>query len=147
VWWGGFALMILGVGFLIAEIFIPSFGALGIGGIIAFVLGGIFLFDPSQTAYSLPLVTILPTAIVFGGLMTGIGYLLLRTRKLKVQTGSEEMLGKVAKVKYLESSRTGNTQVIGELWKFESQDDLNLNDQIIVIAVEGLTLKVKKFND
>lgn len=144
VWWGGLALMILGVGFLVAEIFIPSFGALGIGGIIAFILGGIFLFDPSQTAYSLPLVTILPTALVFGGLMIGLGYLLLQNRKLKVQTGSEEMLGKIGKVKSLENSRTGNAQLFGELWRFESQDDLTLNDQIVVIAVQGLTLKVKK---
>lgn len=144
VWWGGLALMSLGVGFLIAEIFVPSFGALGIGGIIAFVLGGIFLFDPSQTAYSLPLFTILPTALVFGGLMIGIGYLVLRNRKLKVQTGSEEMIGKVAKVKHLETARTGSVQVFGELWKFESSEDLNVNDQIVVIAVNGLTLKVKK---
>lgn len=144
VWWGGLALMVLGVGFLIAEIFVPSFGALGIGGIIAFVLGGIFLFDPSQTAYSLPLLTILPTALVFGGLMIGIGYLLLKNRKLRVQTGYEEMLGKVAKVKHLETSRTGSAQVHGELWKFESQEDLNMNDQVVVTAVDGLTLKVKK---
>lgn len=144
VWWGGLALMILGVVFLIAEIFITSFGFLGIGGIIAFVLGGLFLFDSSQTAYSLPLMTILPTAIVFGGTMIGIGYMLLRSRNLKVQTGSEEMLGKKGKVKSLESARLGNIQVHGELWKFESQEDLIINDQVEVIAVNGLTLKVKK---
>lgn len=144
VWWGGLALMILGVGFLVAEIFVTSFGFLGIGGIVAFVLGGLFLFDSSQTAYSLPLVTILPTAIVFGGTMIGLGYLLLRTRKLKVQTGSEEMLAKKGKVKSLETPRIGNVQVHGELWKFESQDDLVINDHVEVIAVNGLTLKVKK---
>lgn len=146
VWWGGLALMILGLAFLVAEIFVTSFGALGIGGIIAFVLGGIFLFDSTQTAYSLPLMTILPTAIVFGGVMIGIGMLLLRTKGLKVQTGSEEMLGKKGKVKSLENSKEGNVQVHGELWKFESQDDLIINDQIKVIAVDGLTLKVKKIN-
>ncbi|MES2769695.1 MAG: NfeD family protein, partial [Bdellovibrionota bacterium] len=144
VWWGGLALMVLGVAFLIAEIFVASFGILGIGGIIAFVLGGIFLFDSSQTAYSLPLLTILPTAIVLGGTMIGVGYLLLRTRKLKVQTGSEEMLNKKAKVKNLEDSKNGHVQLHGELWKFASQEDLKINDQIIVIAVDGLTLKVKK---
>ncbi len=144
VWWGGLALMVLGVAFLIAEIFVTSFGILGIGGIIAFVLGGIFLFDSSQTAYSLPIMTILPTAIVLGGTMIGVGYMLLRTRKLKVQTGSEEMLGKTGKVKSLENARSGNVQLHGELWKFVSQEDLSINDQIVVIAVDGLTLKVKK---
>ncbi len=138
--------MVLGVAFLIAEIFVTSFGVLGIGGIIAFVLGGIFLFDSSQTAYSLPLMTILPAALVFGGMMIGIGYLLLRTRKLRVQTGFEEMVGKTGKVRVLNSAKTGSVKLHGELWKFESQDDLSLNDEIQVIAVSGLTLKVKKFN-
>jgi membrane-bound serine protease (ClpP class) len=144
VWWGGLALMILGVVFLIAEVFVTSFGALGIGGIIAFVLGGLFLFDPSHTAYSLPLLTIIPTVLVFGGLMLAVGYLMMKTRKLKVQTGSEEMLGKKAQVKNLESSRSGNIKLHGELWKFESLDDLTPHDQIIVVGVDGLTLKVKK---
>lgn len=144
VWWGGLALMLLGVVFLIAEIFVTSFGVLGIGGIIAFVLGGIFLFDPAHTGYVLPLLTILPTALVFGGLMFGVGYLMLKTRKLKVQTGSEEMIGKNAKVWKLESVRSGNVKLHGEIWKFESQEDLKVNDPIVVVAVDGLTLKVKR---
>ena len=122
----------------------PAASTAETGGIIAFVLGGIFLFDSTQTAYSLPLLTILPTAIVLGGTMIGIGYLLLRTRNLKVQTGSEEMLNKKGKVKSLDDSKNGHVHLHGELWKFESQDDLQLNDQVIVIAVDGLTLKVKK---
>ncbi len=144
VWWGGLALMALGVAFLIAEIFITSFGILGIGGIVAFVLGGMFLFDSSQTAYALPLMTIVPTAIVLGGVMIGTGYLLLRTRKIRVQTGFEEMIGKKAKIQRLSGAKSGMIKVHGELWKFESQSDLEKGDQVEVVAVDGLTLIVRK---
>ena len=60
-------LILLGVAFMIAEAFVPSFGALGIGGVAAFVTGSIFLFDPATSGYQLPLTLILPTAILLGG--------------------------------------------------------------------------------
>lgn len=144
VWWGGVALMVLGVAFLIAEIFVTSFGILGIGGIIAFVLGGMFLFDSSQTAYALPLMTIIPTALVLGGIMIGIGYLLLRTRKVRVQTGAEEMIGKRGTVGKTIDARSGLIKLHGELWKFESDEDVKKGDRVEVVQINGLTLKVKK---
>lgn len=143
VWWGGLALMILGVVFLIAEIFVTSFGALGIGGIIAFVLGGIFLFDESQTAYSLPLMTILPTAIVLGGTMIGIGYMLLQTRVLRVRTGSEEMVGKTGSVTKASKNRT-LAMIQGEIWTVKSADELQVGDEIKVHSMTGLVLTVEK---
>jgi membrane-bound serine protease (ClpP class) len=144
VWWGGVALIFLGIIMLILEMFVPSFGALGVGGIIAFILGGIFLFDTSQTAYHLPLYTILPTALVLGGLMIGIGFLALRNRKIKVKTGSENMIGKKLKIAFLENSRKGKVKYHGEFWNFESHSDVEEGDQVIVTEVNGLTLKVKK---
>jgi len=145
IWWGGLALMILGVIFLIAEIFITSFGALGIGGIIAFILGGIFLFDESQTAYSLPLMTILPTAIVLGGTMIGIGYLLLQTRVLKVRTGADEMIGKKGTVTKLAENRVV-AKVQGEIWTVSAKEDLQVGDDVRVLSMDGLVLNVEKLN-
>ncbi len=145
VWWGGLALMILGVVFLIAEIFVTSFGALGIGGIVAFVLGGMFLFDQSQTAYSLPLVTILPTAIILGVVMIGIGYLLLQTRVLKVRTGSDEMIGKRGRVTKVKEDRIV-AKIQGEIWTVASDEPLAVGDDITVQSMNGLVLNVKKSN-
>ncbi len=144
VWWGGLALIILGITMLVLELFVSSYGALGIGGVVAFVLGGIFLFDTAQTAYHLPLYTILPTAIILGALMFGVGLLALRNRKVKVKTGHEELIGQRLQVLSLETPRTGWVKYFGERWKFECDQDIQTQDMVEVFSVEGLILKVKK---
>lgn len=144
VWWGGLALIVLGIIMLILEMLVSSYGALGVGGVIAFILGGIFLFDTTQTAYHLPLYTILPTAITLGSMMLGIGLLALRNRKVRVKTGHEELIGQKLKVLSLDHSKEGWVKYFGERWKIACHEDLNIGDDIEVIGVEGLVLKVKK---
>ena len=63
VTWAGLLLIVLGMALMVAEAFVASFGILGIGGVTAFVIGSIFLFDTEATGYVLPLSTVIPTAI------------------------------------------------------------------------------------
>lgn len=141
--WGGLVLILLGIALLIAEMFIPSFGALGLGGIAAFIVGSIFLFDPAKTGgYTLPISTILITAAIFASLFLGIGYLVLQTLKLRKERGASEFLGQVAKVvsdQYVE--------IQGELWKFESSDAVKIGDLVEVTKTDGLNLVVKLKSD
>lgn len=143
--YGGLALIFLGIVMLVAELFVPSFGALGVGGIISFVFGSLFLFDPVKTGYRLPLSLILPVALFFAIVFLGVGYLLLRTQKVKKKGGFEDLLGLKARVVSLEGAgNSGMIELRGELWKFQSPTSLSLTDEVSVRGYEGLVLKVEK---
>ena len=142
--WGGLALLLLGLGLLIAEAFLPSFGILGVGGIAAFVIGSLFLFDPEKTGgYQLPLFLILSTAGAIGTIMLGLGVLAFRTLGLRPKWGGDEMAGQVALVVELEDGgREGQAEVMGEIWKFRSSDPVVKGQSVYVQKIKGLTLLV-----
>ncbi len=143
--YGGLALLLLGIAMLIAEMFVPSFGALGVGGIISFVVGSLFLFDPVKTGYRLPLTLIVPVALLFAVIFLGVGFLVLKTANVKKKGGFEDLLGHVGRVVSLESSgTTGMIELRGELWKFQSPSVVKMSDEVLVNGYEGLVLKVKK---
>ncbi len=145
VQWGGLALMLLGLIFLIAEAFIPSFGALGIGGIVAFTLGGIFLFDGSS-GYSVPLSTILPTSITLGLLMLGLAVLAFRTRGVKKRGGFDSIIGQEGLILSVDkkNKNIGEIEIYGERWKCKANFDLILEERVRVTGREGFTLIINK---
>ncbi len=143
--YGGLALILLGVAMLIAEMFVPSFGALGIGGIVSFIFGSVFLFDPVKTGYRLPLTLIMPTAVVLAGMFLGIGYLMLRTAGVKKKGGFEDLLGVKARVVSVENAGlAGMVELRGELWKFESPRPVGMSEVVVIRDHQGLILKVEK---
>ena len=144
--WGGLLLIVLGIGLLIAEMFVPSFGALGVGGMAAFILGSIFLFDPVKTGgYTLPLSTILITAVIFGSLFLGIGYLVVKTVRLRRRHGVAELVEEEAVVTRVDSSgKKGFVECRGEHWSFESAQELSVGAEVLVKDHKGLVLKVEK---
>ena len=104
VQWGGLLLILLGLLFMIAEAFVPSFGALGLGGVVSFFLGSFFLFDPEVSGARLPLMTILPTVIALGLATFGLAYLAFKTLSLKKSNEYHEIVGKLGKVVKVDSS-------------------------------------------
>lgn len=142
--WAGLMLILLGLGLLIAEIFVPSFGMLGIGGFVSFVLGSVFLFNTEQTGYSLSWLVILPTALGLGATIFGIGYLSLSALK-KSKDPDLSMKEAHVTVTHVDSSEvSGQVEVLGEFWNFESQDRLKVGDLVKIQERHGLTLKVQK---
>lgn len=140
----GLILIFLGVVLMIAEAFITSFGMLGLGGVIAFFLGSLFLYDPSFSGYSLPMATILPTTIILGLLMIGVAYLALSTRKRKQTTSKGGMIGLMGVVTLVgDDQKSGQIEVHGELWNFQSKQTVKLNDKVGVVGARGLTLDVE----
>jgi membrane-bound serine protease (ClpP class) len=128
---------------MVAELFVPSFGALGVGGIASFIAGSLLLYDP--TVGSLPLATILPTAIGFGLAMIGLGYLAMQTRHIKSKHNTP--LGETAEVVQVQtaaSGTSGKVEVRGEIWNFVSADVLSLHDQVKIDKVDGLKLFVSR---
>lgn len=143
--WGGLALILLGIGFLIAELFVPSFGALGVGGLISVFVGSLFLFDPQTTGYHLPLSVITPVVLILGLIFLGLGYLAFGTLKLKKRDLDHDLQEAEGMVVSIEADgHRGQIQIMGETWKFVSEDPLEITDRVQVNSRQGLTLLVKK---
>ena len=89
----GLALLILGAGLIVLEFFMPAFGSLGIGGVVAFVLGSIMLFDDRNQGLYIALPIIAGMAVA-GALIIGtIAWLASQARRRPIATGAEAMLG------------------------------------------------------
>lgn len=144
VQWGGFALMVLGIAFLVAELFITSFGVLGIGGLAALIMGSLFLFDPATSGYRLPLSLILTVSLGIGAFFLALGVLVLKTLKQSRKDLDAEMAGRIVKITSLESPQSGQVEIGGEIWRVESEDSLQVGDQVLILNRRGLILKVRK---
>ena len=91
--YAGLALMALGIGLIIAEFFMPAFGSLGVGGLAAFVIGSIMLFDNQGSGGEVALPVIAGIAIAGGLVIAAIAWLAARARRRPVGTGVEAMIG------------------------------------------------------
>ncbi len=123
--YGGLALLLLGLALLITELFVPSFGVLGVGGIISLLLGSLFLFDPAMTDLRISLGVILPTVLSLGGIMLFISVYVARVYRRKVTIGVEAMTGMEGTVVLdIESGKEGKVFVDGEYWNANSKEVL-----------------------
>ncbi|MDH3665080.1 MAG: nodulation protein NfeD, partial [Alphaproteobacteria bacterium] len=139
--YAGLSLLILGVSLMVMEAFVPSFGALGLGGAAAFVLGSIMLLDIEAPGFQVSPVLVGSVAMVSSGLFLFIMMMLMRARQRLVVTGPEELLHSRAKVIEWRGSQ-GRVRVHGELWKARAEDRLKTGAIVDVTDIEGLTLVV-----
>lgn len=143
--WAGLCLLFLGIGLLVAELFLPTFGVIGLAGLVSLFMGSLFLFDPLKTGYRLPLTLVTPVVLIFAGLMITISVLVWRTRRVRKRGGIEDLLGRAAQVTRVDlSGRSGLIEVFGETWKFTSVESLQLNDEVQITGHRGLILEVKR---
>ena len=141
--WAGVALLALGALLMIAELFVSSFGALGVGGFVAFILGGLMLFDSDQPAFDVGWPFVVVLALTSAIAIAAFGTFALRSRRRPVVSGREEMLG-VPGVVIAVDSATAWAEVHGERWRVRSSTSLAPGDRVRVSAVDGLTLDVTK---
>ena len=138
--YAGLALIILGIALMVAEAFVPSFGALGIGGVIAFVTGSVILLDEETMQISLTL--IIPTAVLSAGFFLWVMSRVYRMRRKKVITGAEGMLGMTGEA--MENfTGQGRVWVHGESWLAQCAEPVSKGQKIQVTEKEGLLLKIK----
>jgi membrane-bound serine protease (ClpP class) len=140
--YAGLALLCLGIIFMLAEIFVPSFGALGFGGVIAFVIGSIILFDQEGTGYAVSLPLIFALSFMTAGFFLFVIGAAIKARERPVVSGREEMLHEIGEV-LDDFERSGRIRVHGEVWNAESDRPLKRGDRVKVVAVDGLVLQVQ----
>lgn len=138
----GLGLLLLGVGLMVAEAMVPSFGVMGIGGVAAFIVGSIILMDTRLPGYQIALPIILAFALVSVGLLIVIAGLLFRSRHRPVTAGVESMVGSRATVEVVTPGKL-QVRVHGELWRARCERPLSVGDTVQVQSVDGLVLVVQ----
>jgi len=137
--YAGLALIILGLAFMAAEAFMPSFGILGLGGLAAFMFGSVILLDDQHLALSLPL--IISTGVISLGCLGWVLGRLLGIRKRPPQAGVEQMMlmDAVASEAF---SDEGWVRIHGESWRARTNSPVQAGEHVRVTKVDGLTLTV-----
>ena len=139
--YAGLALILLGITFFIAEAFVPSYGSLGVGGVIAFAIGAVMLIDTDVPGFGIPLALIAALAIVTGIFIFFVVAVALRARRRPIVTGSEELIGSAGEM--LDDAQTeGWARIHSESWRVHSALPLRRGQQVRVTARNGLVLTV-----
>jgi membrane-bound serine protease (ClpP class) len=139
--YAGLALVGLGIAMMIAEVFVPSFGALGIGGLAAFVIGSIILMDNDAPGFGISKGLVGGIATVAGITMFGTVWLAMKARRKPVTTGTEQLTGAIAEATDGFSAR-GHVRIFGEEWAAVSDRPVAPGQRVRIDRVEGLTLHV-----
>ncbi|HYA36836.1 MAG TPA: nodulation protein NfeD [Candidatus Methylomirabilis sp.] len=143
--YAGLGLILLGISFMVAEAFLPSFGVLGIGGVVAFVVGSIILMDTDVEGYTIAWPLIAAVALMSAVFFFAVVGLALKARRRKVVSGREEMVGAIGEA--LENIKAeGRIRVHSEEWQARSAVPLKRGQKVKVVAIEGLMLTVEPYN-
>ncbi len=142
----GAALLVLGMALLVGEAFVPSFGILGLGGVLAFVIGAGMLFDGGSgdaalLGLSLPLIASIGLAALAASML--VLRLAWRTRSLRSSSGGAALEGQPAKVlDWADGSPVGHVLLAGERWQAHGEVGLRTGQSVWVVAVHGLHVQV-----
>ena len=139
--YAGLALVLLGIGMMIAEAFLPSFGVLGIGGLVAFAIGSIILIDTEAPGFGVPIGLVLGVTGASAAFVLLVIGMALRSRKRPVVSGREQMVGAVGEV-LDDFTGEGWARVHGETWRVHSDEPLKAGTRVRVAAMKGLALDV-----
>lgn len=143
--YAGLGLMALGIILLVAEAFAPSFGALGLGGIVAFVAGSIILMDSDVPGFQISRILIGSVAGGSSALMLGLMYMMVRSFRRPVVSGAEQMIGSLGEA--LEDfTGEGAVFVHGERWRGHAVGEIKRGDAIRVTGMRGLELDIEKID-
>jgi membrane-bound serine protease (ClpP class) len=140
--YAGLALIALGVGLIVSEFFMPAFGSLGVGGLAAFVIGSIILFDSNVPGRQLALPVIAGIAVAGGLVILTIALLAARARRRPASTGVEAMVGETVTV-IDDFQDEGAVRYGGELWGARTLSPLRAGQQARIIRVAGLVVWVE----
>ena len=138
----GAALILLGLALMIAEAFVPSFGAFGVGGAVAFVIGSLILVDTDVPGFGIALPLIIGFALSSALLFFLVIGMALKAHRRPVVSGSEEMVGALGEA-VSGFPGPGSIHLHGEIWTAESDRDITPGTPVRVIARHGLTLLVE----
>ena len=139
----GVALVFLAIALFVIDVFAPTHGVLTGGGIIAFFLGALMMFDRAGPGFHLSLTFILPATIVTAAFFILVVTAGLRAQFLSPKVGREAMLGKVAAAVTSVSEQSGKVVMEGEYWNAVSTVPIEAGQPVEIVSIQGLTLTVK----
>jgi len=141
--YAGLALIVLGIAFMAAEAFLPAFGALGIGGLVAFVLGSVLLIDDETElpGFDIPYTLIGGLAVASAGFLIFLLGMLAKSRKRAVVTGREQMIGAPGEAME-DFAGEGWARVRGEQWRVRAGGPVRRGQRLRVTGMKGLVLEV-----
>jgi membrane-bound serine protease (ClpP class) len=140
--YAGAALVLTGIALMIAEVHIGTFGALGVGGIAAFVIGALMMFPERAPGFALSDAVVIGAAIGSAALILLVLAALLRSRKRPVVTGGEALIGAEGETVAWQDSE-GRVRVQGEIWLARAQAPLLAGTRVKVVGRDGLVLRVE----
>ena len=138
----GLAFVIFGVALLIGEAFFPSFGILGVGGIISLAIGSLLLFDTPTSDFGVDRSIVFTAVGTLGSFVLAVSYLVFRSHKSKPALGIEGMIGEIGVVREKLAPR-GSVFVHGEYWKAEADGEIDAGAKVEVIGVHRMVLRVR----
>jgi len=140
--YAGAALVLVGIGLLVAEIFIGSFGVIGLAGIVAFAVGSIIMFRFDVPEFGLSLAVVLAATLVTAGFFLLVLAMLVRSRRRKVVTGKEALIGAEGETVEWQGPE-GRVRVLGEIWRARAAGPLAAGARVKVVGRDGLVLRVE----
>ncbi|WP_419096352.1 NfeD family protein [Pseudomonas sp. UBA7530] len=147
--YAGVALILLGIAFITAEAFLPSFGVLGIGGVVAFVFGGLILIDTDVPGFGIPLALIVTLALISAALVLAIVGMALRARRRQQVAGASGVVGSLVAVAAVrdDDPHAGWVALQGERWQVQGTAPLRPGQRVRVTARDGVHLQVSAVDE
>lgn len=140
--YAGVALILVGLGLVVAELYTPTLGVLGVGGVVAFLIGSIILIDTDVEGFAVSMPLIVTAGLAAMALFSATILLAVRQRHRPVVTGQEEMIGATAEV--LEwSSGTGRVRAHAEIWSARSERPIAAGELVRIKGIDDLILEVE----
>jgi membrane-bound serine protease (ClpP class) len=140
----GLALIGLAVLLFIADVYATTHGVLTFGGIVAFFLGALMLFNRAGPGYRLSLTYVIPATLVTAAFFVFVVGAGLRAQLLPAKTGKQTLVGKTVAALAPIDAASGKVFIEGEYWNAVSEAPVAAGDSVEVVGVDGLTLKVKR---
>jgi membrane-bound serine protease (ClpP class) len=144
--YSGLALVLMGIACMVAEAFLPTFGAVGIGGVIAFIAGALLLFDTEAPGFGIPLALAATIGVLAALLLAGTVSVAMRSRRLRAVTGIDALIGAEAEM-LDDAAHEGWANVGGETWRVVTTTPLARAQHVRVLARRGSVLEVAPLQD
>jgi len=141
--YAGLGLIGLGIAFMVGELFMPSFGVMGIGGVVAFVIGSTILIDTDVAAYQISLPLIITVTVITGLFVLALVTMAVRQRSRPVATGREEMIGSEGYAAAAFQNGSGPVHIHSEQWSARADTEIRSGQRVRVREMNGLLLIVE----
>ncbi len=144
--YAGAALILLGIALMVTELVTPTFGAVGVAGVIAFIVGSVILFDTDVEGFQISMPLVVTVGAAAGVIFSATIMIALRQRRRPVASGQEEMIGAIAEA--LESFEGfGRVRTHGEIWRARAPHPVAAGQKLRIKNVDGLTLEVEAMEE